>query len=90
MRCSVIQGITEQNTHSVNTLTGEAFTQQRTIDQLENALLFGKLITSYTRRGLLCEGLSSQSVDGGCALFGSTLDPRASHDTNLHFSSVVP
>ena len=32
--------------------------------------------TSYTRRGLLCEGLSSQSVDGGCAMFGSPLDDR--------------
>ena len=46
--------------------------------------------TSYTRRGLLYEGLSSQSVDGGCALFESPLDDIASHDTNLQFSSVVP
>ena len=53
-------------------------------------LLFGMLDTSYTRRGLLCEGLSSQSVDGGCVLFGSPLDDRASHDTNLQFSSIVP
>ena len=53
-------------------------------------LLSGKLDTSCTRRGLLYEGLSSQSVDGGCVLFGSLLDDRASHDTNLQFSSVVP
>ena len=53
-------------------------------------LLSGKLDTSCTRRGLLCEGLSSQSVDRGCALFKSPLDDRASHDTNLQFSSVVP
>ena len=53
-------------------------------------LLSGKLDTSCTRRGLLCEGLSSQSFDGGCVLFGSPLDERASHDTNLQFSSVVP
>ena len=46
--------------------------------------------TSYTGRELLCEGLSSQIVDGGCALFESPLDDRASHDTNLQFSSVVP
>ena len=46
--------------------------------------------TSYKRRGLFCEGLSSQNVDGGCALFGSPLDDRASHDTNLQFSSVLP
>ena len=48
------------------------------------------LVISYTLRGLLCEGLSSQNVDGGCALFEFILDDRASHDTNLHFSSVVP
>ena len=53
-------------------------------------LLFGMLDTSYTCRGLLCKGLSSQSVDGVCVLFGSPLDDRASHDTNLQFSSVVP
>ena len=53
-------------------------------------LLFFMLGTSYTRHGLLCEGLSSQSVEGGCALFESPLDDRASHDTNLQFSSVVP
>ena len=51
--------------------------------------LFGMLDSSYTRRGLLCEGLSSQSVDRGCVLVGSTLDDRASHDTILQFSSVV-
>ena len=48
------------------------------------------LDTSCTRRGLLCKGLSSQNVDGGCALFEFLLDDRASHDTNLQFSSVVP
>ena len=53
-------------------------------------LLFGMLGTSYTRRGLLCEGLSSQSVDWGCALVESLLDDIASNDTNLQFSSVVP
>ena len=45
---------------------------------------------SYTRRRLLCKGLSSQNVDGGCALFEFLLDDRASHDTNLKFSFVVP
>ena len=45
---------------------------------------------SYTRHGLLCEGLSSQNVDGGCALFESLLDDRASRDTNIQFSFVVP
>ena len=53
-------------------------------------LLSGKLDTSFTRRGLLCEGPFNQSVDGGCVLFGSPLDDRASHDTNLQFYSVVP
>ena len=53
-------------------------------------LLFGMLGTSYTRCGLLCEGLSSQNVDGGCVLFESILDDRESHDTNLQFSFVVP
>ena len=54
------------------------------------SLLFGMLGTSYTRRGLLCEGLSSQNVDRGCALLEFLLDDRASHDTNLQFYSVVP
>ena len=27
--------------------------------------------------------------EGGCVLFGSPLDDRASHDTNIQFSSVV-
>ena len=53
-------------------------------------LLSGKLDTSCKRRGLLCEGLSNQSVDGCCVLFRSPLDDRASHYTNLQFSSVVP
>ena len=53
-------------------------------------LLSGKLDTSFTRRELLCEGLSSQSVDGGCVLFGSPLDDRTSQDTIIQFSSVVP
>ena len=45
---------------------------------------------SYTRRGLLCEGISSQNIDGGCALFEFLLDDRAFYDTNLQFYSVVP
>ena len=45
--------------------------------------------TSYTCRGLLCKGLSSQNVDGWCALFELVLDDRSSNDTNLQFSSVV-
>ena len=53
-------------------------------------LLFGMLGISYTRRGLLCGGLSSQNVDVGYALFGSLPDDRASRDTNLHLSFVVP
>ena len=53
-------------------------------------LLSGELDTSCTRRGLLCEGLSSQNVDEGCVMFGSPLDDRASRDTILQFSSVVP
>ena len=44
----------------------------------------------YTRRGLLCEGLYSQNVDGGCALLEFLLYDRVSNDTNLQFSSVVP
>ena len=53
-------------------------------------LLFGMLGTSYARRGLLCQGLSSKNVDGGCALLEFILDDRASNDTNIKFSSVVP
>ena len=53
-------------------------------------LLSGMLGTSYTRRGLLCDGLSSQNVDRGCDLFEFILDDRASHDTNIKFPSVVP
>ena len=45
---------------------------------------------SYTRLGLLCEGLSSKNVDRECDLFEFLLDDRASRDTNLQFSSVVP
>ena len=45
---------------------------------------------SYTRRGLLCEGLSSQNFDGGYAMFDSLPDDRASRDTNIQFSFVVP
>ena len=52
-------------------------------------LLSGKLDTSFTCRGLLCKGLSSQSIDGACVMFGSPLDDRASHDTILQFSSIV-
>ena len=46
--------------------------------------------TSYTRCGLLCKGLSSQNVDGEYALFESLPYDRASHDTNLKFSFLVP
>ena len=52
-------------------------------------LLFGKLGTSYTRRGILCEGFSSQNIDGGYVLCNSLLDDRAYRDTNLQFSCVV-
>ena len=45
---------------------------------------------SYTRSGLFCEDLSSQNVEGGYALFESLPDDRASRDTNLQFSFVVP
>ena len=45
---------------------------------------------SYIRRGLLCKVHSSQNVDRGYALFESFPDDRASCDTNLQFSSVVP
>ena len=44
---------------------------------------------SYTRLVMLCEGLSSQTVTGGCALIKFLLDDIASHDTILQFSSVV-
>ena len=44
----------------------------------------------YTRRGMLCEGLSSQNVDGGYVLCESLQDGRASCDTNLQLSFVVP
>ena len=50
----------------------------------------GMLGTYYTRCGLLCEGLSSRNVDGYYVLCDSLLDYRASHDTNLKFSFVVP
>ena len=45
---------------------------------------------SYTRRGMLCEGLYSKNVYGGYLLFKFLLDYIASCDTNLQFSSVVP
>ena len=53
-------------------------------------LLFGKLDTSYTRSELLCEGLSIQNFGRGCVMRESLLDDRASRDTNLKFSFVVP
>ena len=53
-------------------------------------LLFGMLGIFYTRRGLFCKGLSSQNVDGGYALIEYHPDDRASRDTNLQFSFVVP
>ena len=39
---------------------------------------------------MLCEGLLSKNIYGGNALFESLPDDRASRDTNLQFSSVVP
>ena len=51
--------------------------------------LFGTLVTSYTRYGLLCKGLSSKNVDGEYALCESLKDDRASCDTNLQFYFVV-
>ena len=36
------------------------------------------------------EGLSSKNVYGGCVLFKSLSDDRASRDTNLQFSFVMP
>ena len=45
---------------------------------------------SYTRRGLLCEGLSSQNVDRWYAMFESLPDDRESCDTNQQFTFVVP
>ena len=53
-------------------------------------LLFGTFVLSYTRRVLLCEGLSSQNFYGWWALFESLSDDRAYRDTNLKFSFVVP
>ena len=44
---------------------------------------------SYTRRGLLWEGLYSQNVDGGCDMLEFLLDYRAFHDTKINFTSVV-
>ena len=53
-------------------------------------LLFCMLGISYTHRGLLCEGLSSQDVDGGYALFESIPDDKEYSDTNpLNFLSNV-
>ena len=46
--------------------------------------------TSYTRCGMLCEGLSSQNVDGEYVLCNFLRDERTSHDTNIQFSFVVP
>ena len=46
--------------------------------------------TSYIRCGLLCEGLSSQNFDGEYALCKSLTDDRASYDTDLPFSLLVP
>ena len=43
------------------------------------------LATSYTRYGLLCEGLSSQNVYREYALCESLQDDRAYCDTNVKF-----
>ena len=48
------------------------------------------LVISYTRRGLLCGGLSSKNVDGGYDLFESLPDDRAYRDTNIQFYFVLP
>ena len=45
--------------------------------------------TSYTRYGLFCEGLSSQNIDGECAMCESLQDDRVYSDTNLQFYFVV-
>ena len=45
---------------------------------------------SYTRRGLLCEGLFSQNFDVWYSLFESLLDDRSSRDTDIKLSFVVP
>ena len=52
-------------------------------------LLFGMLGISYTRCGMLCEGLYSKNVDEGYSLFESLQDGRESRDTNVQFSFVV-
>ena len=53
-------------------------------------LPFCMLGTSYTRSGLLCEGLSGRNADGEYALCESLPNDRASHDTNLQFSFLLP
>ena len=45
---------------------------------------------SYIRLGMLCEVLSSKNVDIGYDLFEYLWDDRASRDTNLQFSFIVP
>ena len=45
---------------------------------------------SAIRQILVIVAIELRDVDGGCALFEFLLDDRASHDTNLKFSSVVP
>ena len=46
--------------------------------------------TTYTSRGMLCEGLSSRNVDRDYDMCKSLQYDRAYHDTNLQFSFVVP
>ena len=52
-------------------------------------LFFCMLGIYYTRCGLLCEGLSSQNVDGGYGLCKSLPDDRAYCGTNIQFCFVV-
>ena len=45
---------------------------------------------SYTYCGMLCEGLSGHNVDRGYDLLESLPDDRASRDTNLQISFILP
>ena len=45
--------------------------------------------TTYTRYGLLCEGISSQNFEREYAMCEYLLDDRAYHDTNIQLSFVV-
>ena len=77
-------------TYCVPGICFSVFRWQFAIFLIRFFLLFCMLGISYTHRGLFCKGLSSQNVDRGCVLFEFLLDGRASHYTNLQFSSIVP